>query len=137
MSFSNAPAGWTLYIDNVQVGTVGQDGAIGPISERVGSHSFQFVLPDSEQVLFSGTFSIGACPPPPTPTPTPTPTATPTPSGAVLGETATPQITPPPTDTIGPASRSTGSGLPLVLAAGSILLLVLLAVTPTRKRSRR
>jgi len=59
------------------------------------------------------------------------------PSGSVLGATGTPQITPPPTDALGAAQGSAGSGLPLVLAAVSALLLAALAVTPSRRRSRR
>jgi len=58
------------------------------------------------------------------------------PSGSVLDETGTPSITPPPTDTVG-SSGSTGSGLPLVLAVMSALLLAALVATPSRKRSRR
>ena len=58
------------------------------------------------------------------------------PSGSVLDETGTPSITPPPTDTVG-SSGPTGSGLPLVLAVMSALLLAALVATPSRKRSRR
>jgi hypothetical protein len=59
------------------------------------------------------------------------------PSGSVLAETGTPKITPPSTDAVGSSSGSAGSGLPLVLAAASILLLAVLVATPSRKRIRR
>jgi len=81
-------------------------------------------------------------PPPSTPTPTPVPTATPTPSaspspsGAVLGATGTPNVTPPSTSTIGSSGGSTGSGLPIAVAAVVGLGLSVLLLTPRRAVSR-
>jgi hypothetical protein len=59
------------------------------------------------------------------------------PSGSVLAETGTPQLTPPATDTVAAAPGSGGSGLPMLLAAATILLLAVFAATPSRKRNRR
>ncbi len=81
-------------------------------------------------------------PPPSTPTPTPTPVLTPTPSassspsGGVLGATGTPGVTPPSTSTIGSVSGSTGSGLPIAIAALVGLGLSVLLLTPRQAVSR-
>jgi hypothetical protein len=67
----------------------------------------------------------------------PSASASSTPSGSVEAETGTPQITPPSTDTVSGSNGSAGNGLPMVLAAASLLLIAALVATPSRKRSRR
>jgi hypothetical protein len=74
--------------------------------------------------------------PAPTDTPIPTESASPssTPIGSVGGATGSPQITAPPTDGLAVTAQSVGTGLAAIVGAGVLLLIVLVLLTPARRR---
>ena len=65
-----------------------------------------------------------------------TTTSTGTPQGTVSGITGTPEPTPPATDTVGVPHQASSGSWSLLLAAGAILTLAILILTPARKARR-
>jgi hypothetical protein len=162
VTFTGMTPGWTLYIDNA-AGLFQTSGTLGPISETVGTHTYQLSDDTHETIIAEGSFSISACYVPPpvvtvspspspspsvSPSPSPSPSVSPSPSPSpVVTPRPTPKrtpngggvggagTTPPPTSAIGAAS--TGSDSPLVPLSIALLLIAATGLVFVRRPKSR
>ena len=157
VTFSFLPQGYTLYIDTAAGLGIGVNGTAGPLSESVGTHTWQLSDDLHETIFASGSFTISPCyvPPPvitvspspspsvspspsPSPSVSPSPVVTPrpspkrTPNGGGVGGAG---VTPPPTSAL--SATSTGSDSPLVPLSIALLLIAATGLVFVRRPKSR